>query len=149
MSFEAALIDSLTDDVEAICDDVRLLASMRPSMQWNKMRGNSSVDLAEQRIQPRTLAYLAIAVCTTRKPQDRHRPHGSVIRLTARVISFDSYDDGANTLPICFSGIRRKWKPDNEVAPFTAYDFFFFDCATQQTSGPALKPWWRSPSRCL
>lgn len=54
-----ALIDSLSGDTEEIVDDLamRLFASMRPSMRWNKMRTDSLDDM--RKIAPHeTLAYL-------------------------------------------------------------------------------------------
>ncbi len=53
------LVVSLDGDLEAICDDIaiRLLASMRPSMQWNKMRADS-LKLMAERSPVDTLAYL-------------------------------------------------------------------------------------------
>lgn len=55
----ASLIESLTDDVEEIVDDLamRLFASMRPSMRWNKMR-TDSLDEMRKQVPHETLAYL-------------------------------------------------------------------------------------------
>ena len=54
-----ALIESLDLDIESAADDLamRLFASLRPSMRWNKMR-SESLDLMRKQVPVETLAYL-------------------------------------------------------------------------------------------
>ena len=122
------LVASLTGDLEAICDDIaiRLLASLRPSMRWNKMRAESLKEMAD--LAPvDTMAYLLnrlFAPIDSRKTsldkllavnEDKIRLHVQLTRwgMTPELVAL-SYQ---------LLEIDAKWGLDSEASP-TSCDAF-------------------------
>lgn len=142
-----ALLDSLDlSDPEAASDDVamRLLASMRPSMRWNKMRGETLADLADS--DPvSTLAYLLnrlFAPLNSRKIGVDSLLGAYADRIKTYLLCAEwGRTDDTNTLTHMLLELDAKWSLDLEAAPFTAYDFMF-DCATLEHRIGLLKPWY-------
>lgn len=117
------------DTAEEIADDIgmRLLASMRPSMKWNKFRAESLAQM--RRTDPaETLAYLINRMFAPLN----HRKIG-IVNLVAtyadKVRAFDlisswGVNDGTNTLMYMLLELDAKWNLDTETPPFSWSEFF-------------------------
>lgn len=123
-----ALCESITGDLESRCDDVamRLFASMRPSMRWNKLR-MESLDQLRKTHPVDTLAYCLNRLFTPL------RYHGSTlalhhdrIRLYNRLVELESTDGGAKFIRDCLFvmiEVDAKLALATQTASFTAEDF--------------------------
>lgn len=119
-------------DAEAIADDlaIRVLASMRPSICWNKMRSES---LKELRVADPigTLAYLInrmFAPLNHRKIAitDLLGVYADRIR-TYRLLEERGITDATNTILYMLLELDAKWNLDTETPPFNAFDFLRYD----------------------
>lgn len=123
------LIHSLAGDIESMCDDIaiRLLASLRPSLRWNKMRVDSLVEM--RKVAPvDTLAYLLnrfFAPLNARKTslsqllgvnEDKIRLHTQLTRW-----GIDSGD--MSSIAYMLLELDAKWGLDTEAAPFNCDAF--------------------------
>lgn len=117
------------EDSEQIVDDIamRLLASMRPSMKWNKFRAESLAEM--RRTDPiETLAYLINRMFA---PQNRLKIGVTQMMVfwENRIRAFDvikswGVNDSTNTLTYMLLELDAKWNLDTEQPPFSWIAFF-------------------------
>jgi hypothetical protein len=141
-----ALLDSLVGDSEEVHDDlaIRILASMRPSIRWNKMRAET---LQQMRVADPigTTAYLInrlFAPLNHRKIGIEELLGYNADRIKAHALLREwGVTDESNTILYMLLELDAKWNLDTESAPFTAYDFFF-DAPTMQHRVEMLQAWY-------
>lgn len=120
--------DFKNGDFESAADDlaIRLLASMRPSMRWNKFRDDTLVNMRVKH-PVETLAYLVNRFFAPLN----HRKIGIEPLLgyyEDRIRSFKAIqewgvNDGTNTLLYMLLELDAKWNLDTESPPFNCRDF--------------------------
>jgi hypothetical protein len=125
-----SLIDSFHtgDHDDGIVDDIalRIFASMRPSLQWNKMR-EDSLDKMRKRVPVDTLAYLLNRLFAPRNTlkmgvDQMLGLHHDRIRLHKRLSEW-GMNDTTNSILYLLLEIDAKLNLNSESAPFTARDF--------------------------
>lgn len=123
------LIASLPGSVEMVCDDIaiRLLASLRPSLRWNKMRAES---LKEMRVAAPvdTLAYLLnrlFAPLNARKTSmsDLLGVNEDKIKLHTQLSRWGIESTELQTIAYMLLELDAKWGLDLEGAPFSCDAF--------------------------
>jgi hypothetical protein len=117
------LIDSLPGDPDAVADDiaVRIFASMRPSLFWNKMREST---LEEMRVSRPTelLAYLLNRLFAPERGGNLLAIHHDRIRLWQRLEEW-GVNDSTNTILYYMLEVDAKLSLSSLSAPFTVEDF--------------------------
>lgn len=134
------------DSADEIADDIaiRVLASMRPSLKWNKFRAESMTQLRKS--DPTEM--LAFLLNRLFAPLN-HRKIGidNLLGTYAdRIRGFQLLNewgvtDATNTLLYMLLEVDAKWNLDTESAPFTAYDFFF-DAPTMEHRVEMVQAWY-------
>jgi hypothetical protein len=134
------------DSADEIADDIaiRVLASMRPSLKWNKFRAESMAQLRKS--DPTEM--LSFLLNRLFAPLN-HRKIGidNLLGTYAdRIRGFQLLNewgvtDATNTLLYMLLEVDAKWNLDTESAPFTAYDFFF-DAATMEHRVEMVQAWY-------
>lgn len=138
--------EAADDEIEAIIDDVamRLLASMRPSMKWNKFREES---LAQMRVTDpvETLCYLVnrmFAPLNARKIGIDNLVLNYAERIRAySLVSSWGVNDETNTLAYMLLELDAKWSLDTEYPPFT-WQAFFIDAPDMESRIAILQSWY-------
>lgn len=117
------LIDSLRGDASDVADDiaVRIFASMRPSLFWNKMREDSLETLRKSR-PTETLAYLLNRLFAPKRGADMLAVNHDRIRLWQKLEEW-GVNDSTNTLTYYLLEIDAKLNLSELSAPFTVEDF--------------------------
>lgn len=120
------LLDSLPGDPESAADDfaMRLFASMRPSMRWNKMRSDSLTHLSST-APHETLAYLLNRLASpssNTSGADFITLHGERIHLFNHVSKFDSKSDDFQHLLMFLLDIESKVGLLSRGNPFMGKD---------------------------
>lgn len=134
------------ESAEEIADDIamRLLASMRPSMKWNKFRAESLAQM--RKTDPaETLAYLInrmFAPLNHRKIgiDNLIATYEDKIRAFA-IISSWGVNDATNTLTYMLLELDAKWNLDTETPPFN-WSEFFLDPESMQHRVDLLQHWY-------
>lgn len=143
----AMLIDDIgVGDADEMIDDIamRLLASMRPSIRWNKFRDHT---LAEMRVK-HPIETLAFLVNRLFQPLG-HRKLGVESMLgfySDRIKAYSLLEswgitDETNTILYMLLELDAKWNLDTEFPPFSAADFFF-DSPTMAHRVEMLQAWY-------
>jgi hypothetical protein len=140
------LISVSNEDADAISLDLgmRLLASLRPSLKWNKFRAES---LRDMRVSDpvETLAYLINRMFA---PLNRQKVgvesllgyHSDRIKGYQLIERWGTTDE-THTLTYMLLEIDAKMGLDVESAPFNAYDFFF-DAPDMATRIAMVQGWY-------
>jgi hypothetical protein len=117
------LMESLPGDPDMVANDiaVRIFASMRPSLFWNKMREDSLETLRRTRPME-VLAYLLNRLFTPERGADLLAVHHDRIRLWQRLEEW-GMNDSTNTILYYMLEIDAKLSLASLQAPFTAEDF--------------------------
>jgi hypothetical protein len=133
-------------DAEQIADDLamRFLASMRPSMKWNKFRAESLAELRKS--DPvETLAYLIGRMFA---PRNRLTVGITVMMnyLEQRIRAFPiitewGQTDSTNTLMYMLLEIDAKWNLDTESPPFN-WQAFFIDAPDMDARIAMVQDWY-------
>ena len=122
-----SLIHESNDGVDEAAGDlwIRVLASMRPSLKWNKFRSGT---LAELRVSDpiETLAYLVNRMFA---PHNRLRGGMTLEHWQERILAWQrlkewGQDDDTNTLTYMLLELDAKMGLDVEMPPFNWLDFF-------------------------
>ncbi len=115
----SSLVDSLPGDAEDIADDLamRLFASMRPSMRWNKMR-SESLDELRKSVPMETLAYLLNRLFTPLSQSNPLALHHDRIRLFAQLESW-GFNESTNTLLYYLIELDAKLGLNTIAPPFS------------------------------
>ena len=134
------------DDAEAVADDlaIRLLASMRPSLRWNKF-GDRGITDARVNHPVETLAYL----CNRMFQPLGHRKIGLEALLATyenkikafRIIESWGITDATNTLTYMLLEIDAKWSLDTESPPFS-WQAFFVEAPDMDARVSMLQHWY-------
>lgn len=142
-----ALIESLgVEDAEEAADDLamRLLASMRPSLRWNKF-GDQGIEELRVKHPVETLAYL---LNRTFQPLN-HRKIGIESLLATyenkikafQMIQSWGQTDATNTLTYMLLEIDAKWNLDTESPPFS-WDAFFVEAPDMDARVSIVQGWY-------
>jgi hypothetical protein len=117
------LIESLPGDPDSVADDiaVRIFASMRPSLFWNKMREDSLEEMRKTR-PIEVLAYLLNRLFTPERNANMLAVHHDRIRLWQRLEEW-GMNDSTNTILYYMLEIDAKLSLASLSAPFTVEDF--------------------------
>lgn len=124
-----AIVDELQGDDESAADDLamRILASLRPSLRWNKFRDTTLVDMRVKH-PVETLAYLVNRLF--HPLNHRKTAIGDLLRFYEQrikafaMLSEWGVNDSTNTLTYLLLELDAKWNLDTEWAPFSWDDFF-------------------------
>lgn len=114
-----SILDSLKGDPEEIADDIalRLFASMRPSMRWNKIR-SETLDEMRKSAPIETLAYLLNRLFTPLDKGNILAIHHDRIRLWSRLEEW-GFTESTNTILYYLLEIDAKLGLNQEVPPFS------------------------------
>ena len=134
------------DSAEEIADDIamRLLASMRPSMKWNKFRAESLKELRKS--DPiETLAYLVNRMFA---PHNRLKVGISIMMnyweqriATFKTLNEWGINDSTNTLSYMLLELDAKWNLDTEQPPFS-WQAFFIDAPDMDSRIAMVQSWY-------
>ena len=133
-------------DADEIADDIaiRVLASMRPSLKWNKFRGESLVELRKSN-PIETLAYLInrmFAPLNHRKIGIDNLIGNYEHRIRAfNIIQSWGVTDATNTLTYMLLELDAKWNLDTESPPFS-WQAFFMDAPDMDARVAMLQSWY-------
>lgn len=141
-----SLIDSFADpDPEGCADDLamRLFASMRPSMRWNKMRSESLEDMRKS-APLETLSYLLNRLFMSQAGSGEGFvvEHGERIKTFQHISThYNSSDEDFNSVMLMLLEIDSKLQLKSQTPPFICRDFLR-DCKTISDLCSLLTPFY-------
>lgn len=144
-----SIIKDIPGDVEQVADDyfLRLMASLRPSLRWNKMRDDSILRLAASAPEE-TLAYLLNRLFA-RPMAMRQTMDERLIEMSDRIRTFQRItllsDSEVSNLLHAFLELDAKWGLDSEIAPFSWESFW--TCEDALARATLLNPYFEKRNK--
>jgi hypothetical protein len=138
-----SLVCESNDDADEAANDLwtRMVASMRPSLKWNKFRSESLAQM-RQTNPVETLAYLINRMFA---PHNRLKGGVTLVHLEERIKAWQHIEswgvtDETNTLMYMLLELDAKMNLDSEMPPFNWRDFFAAD--SMQTRVTFVQGWY-------